>query len=123
MVDNFNIHEWNQKRYLAEQQSQTFNLSKLTFDQIAEIFPKDMEFGGVSFPLGGDTLLKIRDESDLEAWKSKTMKKYGDVEIKLDPNAVWFNKVQILDTKFTQDQNQAIQSKADTLDRWGGSKD
>jgi hypothetical protein len=123
MKDTFNIQEWNQKRYLAEQQERSINLSQLTFDQIAPLFPREMKYDGVAFPIGGDVLRRVKRENDFENWKKDTMSKYGDVKIQIDPNASWSSHIKILNDKFNKDQEQAIQSKSDSLDRMKGSKD
>lgn len=124
MKDTFDIREWNKKRYLLnEQEERVFNLSQLTFDQIAPLFPRDMKYDGVPFPLGGDTLVRIKNEGRFEDWKKDTMAKYGDVKIQLNPKGAWFEYVKIVDDKFNKDQEQAIQSKSDALNRMGGSKD
>jgi len=123
MKDTFDIHKWNLKRYLAEQLEPMINLSDLTFDKIAEVFPQQMQRDGVPFPQGGDVLIRIKREVDFEDWKSTIMNLYGDVKIKLDPDTVWYKYVEIVDDKFNKDKKSAIQSKSDFLDKSKGSKD
>jgi len=123
MKDNFDVHKWNLKRYLAEQLEPMINLSDLTFDKIAEVFPQQMQRDGVPFPQGGDVLIRIKREVDFEDWKSTIMNLYGDVKIKLDPDTVWYKYVEIVDDKFNKDKKSAIQSKSDFLDKSKGSKD
>jgi len=123
MKDNFDVHKWNLKRYLAEQLEPMINLSDLTFDKIAEVFPQQMQRDGVPFPQGGDVLIRIKREVDFEDWKSTIMNLYGDVKIKLDPDTVWYKYVEIVDDQFNKDKKSAIQSKSDFLDKSKGSKD
>lgn len=123
MKDTFNIHEWNQKRYLAEQQERTLNLSKLNFNQITPLFPSQMKYDGIPFPVGGDVLRRIKHESDFEEWKKNIMSLYGDVKIEINPDGVWYDYIKIIDDKFNKDKEQSIQSKSDSLDSIGGSKD
>jgi len=124
MKDTFDVHSWNLKRYLlAEQQERIVNLSDLTFDQIAPLFPSQMKYDGIAFPVGGDVLRRIKRENDFESWKKDIMSLYGDIKIQLNPDGVWFDHIKILDDKFNKDKEQAIQSKSDALDRMGGSKD
>ncbi|MFZ9303095.1 MAG: hypothetical protein ACO239_06970 [Sediminibacterium sp.] len=123
MKDTFDIHKWNLKRYLAEQLEPMINLSDLTFDKIAEVFPQQMQRDGVPFPQGGDVLIRIKREVDFEDWKSTIMNLYGDVKIKLDPDTVWYKYVEIVDDQFNKDKKSAIQSKSDFLDKSKGSKD
>jgi hypothetical protein len=123
MKDTFNIHEWNLKRYLAEQQEQTIDLSQLTFDQITPLFPREMKYDGIAFPIGGDVLRRIKRENDFEEWKKDTMGKYGNIKIQLNPGGAWSSHIKILDDKFNKDKEQAIQSKSDSLDSMKGSKD
>jgi hypothetical protein len=123
MKDTFNIHEWNQKRYLAEQQEHSTNLSQLSFDQISPLFPQEMKWDGIAFPIGGDVLRRVKREDDFERWKKDTMDKYGDVKIEINPQGPWSSHIKILDDKFSKDKEQANQSKSDFLDRTKGSKD
>jgi hypothetical protein len=118
MKDNFNIHEWNLKRYLLnEQQDNTFNLSNLTFDQIIPLFPKQIAQNGIAFPEGGGVSRRIKHEDSFENWKKDTMDKYGDVKIQLNPNAVWYDNIKILDDEFIDDEEKSIQSKSDFYDK------
>jgi hypothetical protein len=102
-----------------QEQQDTFNLSQLTFEQISPLF----EFGGVSAPLGGDTLRKIKNKENFEDWKQEIMSKYGDVKIQLNPKGSWSSKIQILDKKFTDQQEKDIQSKERFLSTSKGSMD
>lgn len=124
MNDTFDVHAWNLKRYLLkEQQERIFNLSQLSFDQITPLFPSQMKYDGIPFPVGGDVLRRIKRENDFEDWKQNIMSLYGDVKIEINPNGVWYDYIRIVDDKFNKDKEQAIQSKSDALDRMGGSKD
>ena len=95
------------------------NLSDLSWDIVTNIFP-DIKpgMGGVGFPLPSDASRMVGSKGDLESWKEDIMKRYGDVEVKIDSTASspW-DKVKILDDKFTSDKEQYIGGKAAFLDK------
>ena len=72
----------------------------------------------VNFPNADDTSTKIGDMSAFKDWKDKTMKKFGNVSIKLDPKEdIWFNKVKIIDKKFSDAEAGFVKSKQDFIDK------
>ena len=108
-------------------------LEELTFDMVMDIFVdnyKDTQFtrkqpngedgpyyrDSVTFPNTDDTSTSIGDMSAFEDWKSKTMKRFGNVSIKLDPKSdMWFNKVKVIDDEFQELKDKLAQGKADAM--------
>tara|TARA_R110000764_G_scaffold155201_1_gene243032 strand:+ start:1192 stop:2250 length:1059 start_codon:yes stop_codon:yes gene_type:complete len=102
---------------------QTIRLDDLTFDGLKAAFPKkyqkafttrrgvdgeqeDMyrDTESVSFPKVG-SMQTVLSNSALEDWKEEFRKRYGNVDIELDPEAKeWFNLVVINDPKFVKDK-------------------
>ena len=76
-------------------------------------------FDGETFhaPNPDDSSRQINSKRDWDDWKAKTMDRYGDVKIKLDNTAVWYDKIQILDPEFRRDKDSYTQSKAAALDK------
>lgn len=66
----------------------------------------------VSAPNPGDSLRRINDEQDWENWKKETIERLGDVEIELDRQADWFNKIKILDPSFQKSKADYVAAKA-----------
>ena len=120
------------ERYLSPKGG---SLEGLTFDMVVNIFSddyKDVQFtrkqpdgedgpyyrDSVTFPNTDDTLTAIGDMGAFEDWKYKTMERFGDVSIKLDPKAsMWFDKVKILDDEFQALKDKLAQGKADAMKR------
>jgi len=112
----FDVYKWNVNRYLNEgvnDREVNGKLSDLTYDFLSGYF-SDERF---SAPNPDDSSRQINDEEDWESWKAKTMDRYGDVEVKLDNTAVWYDKIQILDPEFKGDKDSYIQGKAAALDK------
>ena len=99
---------------------QSVRLDDLTFDKLRAIFPskfqkksttrivggekEDMYSDGINFPQLGN-MVTVSSNSDLEEWKDYFKKRYGNVNIELDPNStVWYQLVQINDPKFMKDE-------------------
>jgi len=75
---------------------------------------------GLSFPNPNDTSSIVADMKSLENWKEKTKRRFGNIKIILDPDAEeHWEKVKIVDDKFSQDKKDADQAKMDTLRSWG----
>ena len=76
-------------------------------------------FNGETFhaPNPDDSSRQINSKRDWDDWKAKTMDRYGNVKIKLDNTAVWYDKIQILDPEFKGDKDSYIQGKAAALDK------
>ena len=117
-------------------------LDQLKFDDLIKLFrPKDyfndVHFNrtqpngqegpyyrdGLSFPNPSDASSVIGDMKSLEDWKEKTKRRFGNVNIILNPNAKeHWEKVQVDDERFTQDRKDADQAKMDMLKQWGTSE-
>ena len=106
------------KEVIKENLEQGYTLDELTFDIVKQFFPK----GEVSFPNPDDSSRLVRNERDLEDWKSTTKNRFGNVRVFFDPNAVWYDQVQIKDEKFNKDKEASIQAKAATLSNWGTTR-
>ena len=75
---------------------------------------------GLSFPNPNDTSSIVADMKSLENWKEKTKRRFGNIKIILDPDAEeHWEKIKIVDDKFSQDKKDADQAKMDTLRSWG----
>ena len=101
------------KEVIKENLEQGYTLDELTIDIVRQFFPE----GEVSFPNPDDSSRLVRNERDLEDWKSTTKSRFGNVRIFFDPNAVWYDQVQIKDKEFNNDKEMSIQAKAAFLDR------
>ena len=56
--------------------------------------------------------------SAFEDWKNKTMERFGNVSIKLDPKSdMWFDKVKVIDDEFQTLKDKLAQGKADAMKR------
>lgn len=117
MKNNFDIHDWNKKRYLGE----GFNdhvlkakLSDLNYDILTNYF-NDERFNA---PNPDDSSRQINNEGDWESWKEGTMDRYGDVDVEIDNTLVWYDQFKILDKEFIDDKEGYTRSKAAALDNW-----
>ena len=78
---------------------------------------------GLSFPNPSDASSIIGDMKSLEDWKEKTKRRFGNVNIILNPDAKeHWEKVQVDDERFTQDRKDADQAKMNMLKQWGTSE-
>ena len=102
------------RKVIKENLEQGYALDELTFDIVRQFFPKERE---IAFPNTDDTSRLVSNERDLEDWKSETKNRFGNVRVFFDPNAVWYDQVQIKDEKFNKDKETSIQGKAAFLDR------
>jgi len=96
------------------------SLQDLSFDLVSSMFPKIGQGYGtsVSFPNPDDSSRSVSSEQDLESWKAETMKRYGNVNLKIDTEAAnWWDKVQVLDDKFRADKKAYTAGKAAWLDK------
>ena len=118
---------------------QEVRLDQLKFDDLVKIFRvkdyfNDIHFNrmqpdgkegpyyrdGLSFPNPNDTSSIVADMKSLENWKEKTKRRFGNIKIILDPDAEeHWEKIKIVDNKFSQDKKDADQAKMDTLRSWG----
>ena len=96
------------------------NLKDLTFDMVTKVFKDEYEskdFVAIAFPKEDDTLLRVRNESDFNNWKANTMEKFGNVQVRLKPEAdVWFDKVTIMDDEFKAAQDTSDAAKQSFID-------
>jgi len=117
-------------------------LDQLKFDDLVKLFrPKDyfndVHFNrtqpngqegpyyrdGLSFPNPSDASSVIGDMKSLEDWKEKTKRRFGNVNIILNPDAEeHWEKVKVDDERFTQDKQSADDAKMDMLKQWGTSE-
>jgi len=117
-------------------------LDQLKFDDLVKMFrPKDyyndVHFNrmqpdgkegpyyrdGLSFPNPSDASSIVADMKSLENWKETTKRRFGNVNIILDPDAEeHWEKVKVDDERFTQDQKDANDAKMDMLKQWGTSE-
>lgn len=117
MKDNFDVHNWNKKRYLGEGYNDHVlkaKLSDLDYNILDNYFNNEK----FSAPNPDDSLRQINGESDWESWKERTIDRYGDVDVEIDNTLVWYDQIKILDKEFEGDKEGYIKSKAAALDNW-----
>ena len=107
------------RKVIKENLEQGYALDELTFDIVRQFFPKERE---IAFPNTDDTSRLVSNERDLEDWKSETKNRFGNIKVFFDPNAVWYDQVQIKDKMFNKDKEASIQAKAATLRKWGTTR-
>ena len=101
------------RKVIKENLEQGYTLDELTIDIVRQFFPE----GEVAFPNPNDSSRMVRNERDLEDWKSETKNRFGNIRVFFDPNAVWYDQVKIKDKEFNKDKEMSIQAKAAFLDR------
>ena len=101
------------REVIKENLEQGYTLDELTIDIVRQFFPE----GEVAFPNPNDSSRMVRNERDLEDWKSETKNRFGNIKVFFDPKAVWYDQVKIKDEKFNKDKETSIQGKAAFLDR------
>jgi len=101
------------KEIIKENLEQGYTLDELTIDIVRQFFPE----GEVAFPNPNDSSRMVRNERDLEDWKSETKNRFGNIRVFFNPNAVWYDQVKIKDKEFNKDKEMSIQAKAAFLDR------
>lgn len=143
-MDNFDVYEWNKKRYLKRieesddpklggeleagvkgdrveegpgKRQATMKLDQLTFNVVKGMFGEIPMFG-IAFPNADDSYRSVFNGNDLEDWKAGIRKRYGNVNIRIDVEAAspW-ERIQILDDKFRKDKKGYIAGKAAWLDK------
>ena len=90
----------------------TVKLSELTFDLLASILGKTP----YNLPNPDDSSSSIYSDAQLGYWKSAMEKRYGDINLRIDAEAGYWEKVKVLDDKFISDKNRYSASKAAWLD-------
>ena len=117
MKDNFDVHNWNKKRYLEEGYNDRVlkaKLSDLDYNILDNYFNNEK----FNAPNPDDSLRQINSESDWESWKERTIDRYGDVDVEIDNTLVWYDQFKILDKEFVDDKEGYTKSKAAALDNW-----
>ena len=72
----------------------------------------------VTFPNADDSQTVIADESSLEDWKTKTLKRFGNVEIEFNDEAEnWFDRVKVYDDAFSDAKAGFTKGKQDFIDK------
>ena len=72
----------------------------------------------INFPNGDDSSTSIGDMNALETWKAEMEQRYGNFAILLKPEADnWFDKVEIVDDKFTKQKDDFIKGKQAWADK------
>ena len=113
-------------------EGERFNLKDLTFDQVKDSFPKfyqqprnkdndpsDEYYSyrdAITFPNPNDSQTSVSHRNGFNSWKDNTLERYGDVELEFDPDAVWFDRVKLIDDEFSKDKEQFNKSKQSFLD-------
>ena len=106
-LSNIILEGWNDREAEGK-------LSQLDYGTISSYFDGNR----FSAPNPDDSLRQINGERDWESWKESTIDRYGDVAIKLDKDAVWYDQVKILDKEFDKDKADYEKAKGAALDRW-----
>lgn len=88
-------------------------LSSLTYDQIAKVLGSDR----FNVPNTDDSSTTIFSDRDWQRWKEFTMKRWGDIEIALDPMAPYWGKVKILDPAYNKRKDDYSSAKGAWLDK------
>ena len=101
------------REIIKENLGQEYPLDELTFATVRQFFPE----GEIAFPNPDDSSRMVRNERDLEDWKSKTKSRFGNIKVFFDPQAVRYDQVPIKDKEFNKDKEMSIQTKAAFLDR------
>jgi hypothetical protein len=94
-------------------------LQDLTFDVIQQLFADVLaqKYGQLNFPNASDSTTTVRNERDLEYWKTGIMNGYGNIELELNPEASNSREqIKVLDPKFLTNKNRYIDAKASYLD-------
>jgi len=93
------------------------DLEGLTWEMLTSIFGKVPMFG-FHLPNPDDSTRRALDQASLENWKQGIMKRYGNVNLKIDTEAAApFETIQILDDKFIADKKSYTKGKGAWLDR------
>ena len=72
----------------------------------------------ISFPNADDSQTVIGDESSLEDWKAKTLKRFGNVEMEFNNEAKnWFDRVKVNNDAFGDAKSGFAKGKQDFIDK------
>jgi glycosyltransferase involved in cell wall biosynthesis len=101
-----------------EEAKKSFQLSKLTFDIVSDLFGGVKPGHGVAFPTASDQNIIVFDEERFNEWKKYTMQKFGDVTVHLFPKeTAYIKQVKIEDEKFDTAKTASVQGKAAWLEK------
>ena len=120
---------------MAGMDDNKIELEDLDFEKLKSFFPKfyqkvrftrpqpSGEEGpyyedAVTFPNTDDSQTLIADESSLEDWKAKTLKRFGNVEMEFNNEAEnWFDRVKVNNDAFGDVKAGFTKSKQDFIDK------
>ena len=72
----------------------------------------------ITFPNADDSQTVIGDESALEDWKAKTLKRFGNVEMEFNNEAKnWFDRVKVNNDAFGDAKAGFAKGKQDFIDK------
>lgn len=91
----------------------TVKLSELTFDLLVSMFGEPP----FRLPNPDDTSSSVYTETQLGYWTSAIEKRYGDVNIRIDTEAGYWEQIKVLDDKFISDKDRYTAGKAAWLDK------
>ena len=101
----------------VSESTKTTDLEGLTWDLITSTFGKVPMFG-FHLPNPDDSSRMAFDEADLEDWKKGIIKKYGNVNIRIDTEAAApFERIRVLDDNFLSDKERYTSNKGAWLDK------
>lgn len=90
-------------------------LSELTYDYLLSVgLPKASMHTDAS-----DGLRGMYNEYQFEQAKKELMAGYGDVEITINPDADWFDRIKISDPKWKEDHEKYCRDKAAWCTKYG----
>lgn len=87
-------------------------LSSIDYDEVHKYLG-----GRFSAPNPNDSSTQIESKNDWEYWKQRTIKQFGDVDIEIDDTAVWYDKLKIIDSKFTKKRDDYMKAKSAWFDK------
>ena len=91
----------------------TVKLSELTFDLLSSMLGEPP----FRLPNPDDSSSSIFNNTQLGYWTSAMEKRYGDINIRIDAEAGYWEQVKVLDDKFISDKNRYTAGKAAWLDK------
>lgn len=66
-----------------------------------------------------DAMTVIADQADLDRARQELASHYGDVEIIINPDADWFDRIKISDPKWEEDHKKFVRDKAAWCTKYG----
>lgn len=90
-------------------------LSELTFESIVSVGLK-----GVAMPTDcSDCVSIIDNEGQFDRAQKELMARYGDVDIEVNPEADWYDRIKIIDEKWKADHKKYCDDKAAWCSKYG----